>query len=1355
MNILKFILSACLACNFYPYQQNSTINEENQNEIYIDDTGIELSDLNNMRSSALKREKRVARFYSGLPNSDDGWEYASFFTLNGKVAYCIEPLVLVILDNAGNGPSYTESTQFQNLDFEVRRLLMRIMWFGYGNPLIGTSDEAWLATQLCIWKSTVPDEYDQIVNSLQWCNDNACSVVGEQADVSQMMNQILNLVYNRDSAPSFANQDKTSRTYQLDWDETLVLTDDGSSNLFSSSPILDWFNETPNESHEGIHIKKVGNSLYIDIDDLFYAGYDEEKGKTLTFSRKEEASSNAMMGNIIWISGESQRILTASGYDPTPGYSLSFKLKTADFEINKLDEYGINSPLAQGTTFQIGWKEDPLQQYHQDALADETWKDRHDFNQTTVHDENGDLIYLIMQNNQPMEFVVDENGKLNIHNFLPQNKSWWIQESKVSNPFQINGTIWEAETLASNNRIQYSFVNLLRDVNLDCIKQDSTTQERLNDTEFIIYEIADEDKPLDLDRSETILGPVKDEITPNIQLSYHEVLQALNKPEINDSFLHQNNQYTLIEEDENSWIFSINQNEEETFSVAKPNQIVWEDYLNANQPEENTHFLCLRDHQEYQVLYKDDEKVYVCKLSTQEVFLLKKENQFETEKILFIQKNKAVDLAEIFPILSEKEVELTISDSTHAQIDGNILFDDTIETFTLQIQGKSNASLHSLIEYLKQNQFIQNEQDLTLGFQFTASNKKQYTIQKLQYNSNDELESLLICTINTLDPSFKTYYHVTSEKKSYDGLLLESYRIFLVNQNENQKEVEIVEALPFAKSITGKNAIRISDPLNHNYPLSNTLVQIYDSIDGLSLIKEAVSDKYGMISTDDLEPGVYFHSLPNSSSLKEFTVYQKDYIKGEAKITDLKWGRKYLACEIKPTTGYDYDQICQSFIPNYEMNITNSSLIFNNQLKKLELNLIKQDEQDPTKLLNGAYFSIRKLTNENKNTEENTSSIPTKLTYQDLPEQFEVNDTFSVEYHQGNQQTYRIQAIEYNYSNDWISSENDVSLSTIQSVTVFNINDDAKIPIVLKPQTFPTPELSGDEAYPVQVTGSIYLKKTVDKPLEKLIWSDLTHILGENVDVSTSNIQKGKTFQITQDSVIDAPSWNDLQDKQLQIGDGFVFNTVYYTIENKTDISITLSYTDVNLNKAYYLVTKTTPSSTVHVLKEIQYIIKEVYTQTIQEKESIIGVVVESKQDEILLYPGQYATYGQFPQAGITYEIYNQNQPDVLIQTAITDVNGEIEISNDAYGNPLSGTYLVKESNQDEILEFKVEPGKIILSEIDYGTTLEICEIKAPMGYQSKGCRIETIQNDDLTLSYTLEITNQKKPKTSIPKMGE
>ena len=74
------------------------------------------------------------------------------------------------------------------------------------------------------------------------------------------------------------------------------------------------------------------------------------------------------------------------------------------------------------------------------------------------------------------------------------------------------------------------------------------------------------------------------------------------------------------------------------------------------------------------------------------------------------------------------------------------------------------------------------------------------------------------------------------------------------------------------------------------------------------------------------------------------------------------------------------------------------------------MTLLKHDEANEEHLLNGAIFSIRDITGQNIDSSDKNTE---KLSWDDLPEQFEVNDEFSIHYHEGNTQTFHIQAIEY------------------------------------------------------------------------------------------------------------------------------------------------------------------------------------------------------------------------------------------------------------------------------------------------------------------------------------------------------
>lgn len=515
--------------------------------------------------SQLTREKRVARFWTGLPSSDNGYDYASKFIVDGKVAYCIEPLVVVILDGNNQGPMYEQSLNFFALPRETQRKLHRIMWYGYGHPLTGTSDEAWMATQLLIWQITDPDNYQGIHDTLEWCADDMCNAIGGTANVDAKMAEIMNLVENRDTAPSFADQNKGTITYELDWNETLELVDDGSSNLFQGTPVLDWFQDFSEESHDGINIKKDGNKLLIDIDGLYYEGYDSESGKTLTFKRKPELFENALAGNVIWVSGDSQKIMSASSFDPTPQYTLSFKLRTANLEINKQNEYYEDNSFVAGTQFVVGWMEDPEHQYRHDGDADLNWKDIHDFNKDIDPDKYGDFnfvngnitYYPIMteDGSSIRVFTVGADGRMHFDDLLPRNKTWWVAEWDATDPYNLDPRPFTMNTGDQDTTTSQTFVNELRETELDIVKTDLNDPfNKLNGATFELYEIGNIDK----NKDQTLLGALEGSPIENLpKLTYKQFLDLLPDPEVGKTFWYNGYEFTVVEMDETGYKLTV------------------------------------------------------------------------------------------------------------------------------------------------------------------------------------------------------------------------------------------------------------------------------------------------------------------------------------------------------------------------------------------------------------------------------------------------------------------------------------------------------------------------------------------------------------------------------------------------------------------------------------------------------------------------------------------------------------------------------------------------------------------------------------------------------------------------------
>ncbi len=447
---------------------------------------------------------RVAQFDSVI--SPGQYEYISLFFLGDKVCYCVEPTVQVALVN-GYGADYSGRT-WESLDEDTRNLLKRISYFGYGFPSIGTSKEAYVATQLLIWKVIAPDYYDTINSSLHMCpaphfDYKAC--YGSRAYVDSMMNQITFLVNNYDTVPSFADAYHRVNFQMVDWGNTLTLTD--------TKNVLSWFNDYSEEDHKGIHLRAEDNKLLVDIDDLYYDGWDTGRGKTLTFKRKADQWENMLNGVLLYESGDQQKLMAATGSDPTPQYQLSFKLRTGNIVVRKMDEYHTRGSFAAGTEFYAGWYEDPETQYQKTGTNDMNWTEYHDPDRVTRNDEDGNsnienatrMYYPIMteDGSEIRRFAVDADGVLRISSFLPQGRKWWIREVKSADAFDTDDRPWSVETTASGASAVYAFVNRLRDVTLELTKQDEEDPvTKINGARFVFYETGD----LDLSKDPTDYG---------------------------------------------------------------------------------------------------------------------------------------------------------------------------------------------------------------------------------------------------------------------------------------------------------------------------------------------------------------------------------------------------------------------------------------------------------------------------------------------------------------------------------------------------------------------------------------------------------------------------------------------------------------------------------------------------------------------------------------------------------------------------------------------------------------------------------------------------------------------------------
>lgn len=509
-------------------------------------------------SYQLVSKGRVA-CHDPLMNSGYKYEYITLFEFDGQPAYCIEPTVLANTPNGfGVYTATSGNTAWLEMSEEDKLLCKRYTWYGYQSGAFEGSEsfEAYIATQLLIWEVADYQSYQIAYSSLKVADEPTKAYKAFNNDPSTVysyMEIIRNLTANHDTAPSFANTDHTVKHYELEWDETLVLED--------TNGVLNWFNEDSEESHKGIHVKQEENKLYVDIDDLYYEGYETNEGKTLTFQRTTEQWDEMRGGILLYTSGSLQKLMGAKGIDPTPQYQLSFSLKRANIQLNKLNEYLEKGAYTNGTSFYIGWYEDPKTQYETDGLQDTHWPDlipsynkKDDlYGNSNVEDLSGFYYPILTEDgSQTRIFTVGSDSILSIENLLPCNKKWWMKEVDSADALVKDQNAFLVTTGNQNTTESIDFVNALRDVTLEVVKQDEeNNEEKINEAHFVIYETGN----IDLSKEDTQLGYL-DTASQTIPRITYQQMKDHDAWNVQDSFTFLGYRYEIVEETDQQYVLS-------------------------------------------------------------------------------------------------------------------------------------------------------------------------------------------------------------------------------------------------------------------------------------------------------------------------------------------------------------------------------------------------------------------------------------------------------------------------------------------------------------------------------------------------------------------------------------------------------------------------------------------------------------------------------------------------------------------------------------------------------------------------------------------------------------------------------
>ena len=221
---------------------------------------------------------------------------ANKFYMNGKLAYCIEPLVQ-ITDHTYNS---TTDWSVTSLTPEQRHYIELVGYYGYEFPGHQT-DHYYMAAQELIWEKVknVDAKYTTARGG------------GSDIDLSKEKQEILNLVERYDIKPSFNTQ-----TIEGNIDDEITVTDNNN--------VLDQFQLDYNGNH---NVTVDGNKLNIKLDDTTIG---EE---TIRFKKNNYDKQTTL----IYYKADSQKLASLRVSDPAVA-TLKIKTNGGTIEVDKTGE---------------------------------------------------------------------------------------------------------------------------------------------------------------------------------------------------------------------------------------------------------------------------------------------------------------------------------------------------------------------------------------------------------------------------------------------------------------------------------------------------------------------------------------------------------------------------------------------------------------------------------------------------------------------------------------------------------------------------------------------------------------------------------------------------------------------------------------------------------------------------------------------------------------------------------------------------------------------------------------------------------------------------------------------------------
>ena len=175
------------------------------------------SSITNVHAATLVKEKSGWYYdrYDQNGNNHHSW-YWQYYTVDGKVAYCIEPGV-------PEGTTYSQgSWASTGLSNNIKERLLLIAYYGYTYPGHNTTQYR-AATQGMLWATILGNNTTVSFTTERWGEGTVLNVSNEKAEIER-------LIANHYTKPSFNGE-----TYTAQVGETITLTD--TNNVLSNYKI--------------------------------------------------------------------------------------------------------------------------------------------------------------------------------------------------------------------------------------------------------------------------------------------------------------------------------------------------------------------------------------------------------------------------------------------------------------------------------------------------------------------------------------------------------------------------------------------------------------------------------------------------------------------------------------------------------------------------------------------------------------------------------------------------------------------------------------------------------------------------------------------------------------------------------------------------------------------------------------------------------------------------------------------------------------------------------------------------------------------------------------------------------------